>query len=51
MPMTNAEKQTAWRERQRALGRVLIQLWIHPSDRARLTAYVNRLNAKRGTKK
>lgn len=41
---TNAEKQKAWRERQKEKGLVREIVWIKPEDRERLRKYVARLN-------
>lgn len=42
--MTNAERQQAWRERQRKSKLVRVDCWVKPSQRDRLRAYVARLN-------
>jgi len=46
-PMTAAERKSAERQRQRDLGRVVVQVWIHPDDRAKLAHYIKRLNERR----
>lgn len=43
-PQTPAERKAAERARYRALGRVPVEVWVHPDDVLRLRIYVNRLN-------
>ena len=35
-------------QRQRELGRVVVQVWVHPDDREKLARYIKRLNERRG---
>jgi len=45
--LTPAERKAAERQRQRELGRVVVQVWVHPDDRAKLAHYIKRLNERR----
>lgn len=46
---TPAQRKAAERQRQREQGRMAVTVWIHPDDKAKLAAYVARLNrSKRG---
>lgn len=44
---TPAERKADERERMRAGGFVLRQMWVHPGDWERVKAYVQRLLEKR----
>lgn len=41
-----AQRKAEERQRYRDAGRVVIQFWIHPDDRARLANYVKRINKR-----
>lgn len=45
---TAAERKAAERERMRALGFVLRQVWVHEKDLERFGKYVERLRKQRG---
>jgi hypothetical protein len=45
---TPAERKQDERQRQRRLGRRVVQVWVHPDDREKLARYVKRLNKQRG---
>lgn len=45
--LTAAERKAAERQRQRDAGRVVVQVWVHPDDRAKLAHYIKRLNERR----
>lgn len=47
MSKTAAQRKAEERERQRSLGRVVVQVWVHPDDREKLAHYVRRLNQRR----
>lgn len=47
MGKSTAERMRELRERMRAAGFVLRQVWVHPGDWARVKAYIERLTAKR----
>lgn len=42
-----AQRKAAERARYRALGRVPLQVWIHPDDRALVRRFADELNARR----
>ena len=42
-PKTATQRKQDERDRMRERGFVLLQAWIHPSDRARVQAYLARL--------
>ncbi len=42
-----AQRKADERERQRQLGRVAVQVWVHPDDRARVQRYAERVNKER----
>jgi hypothetical protein len=44
---TPAERKQDERERMRARGFVLMQVWVHPKDRERVQAYLARVNKAR----
>jgi hypothetical protein len=44
---STAERMRELRERMRAAGFVLRQVWVHPGDWARVKAYIKGLAAKR----
>ncbi len=44
---TAAQRKAEERQRQRDRGRVVVQVWIHPDDRAKLAHYIKRLNERR----
>jgi hypothetical protein len=44
---TPAQRKQDERERQRQLGRVPVQVWVHPDDRARVQRYAARVNKER----
>lgn len=46
---SDAERKRDERQRMRAKGLVLVQVWVHPENRERLRKYVARLNKQRGT--
>lgn len=46
-PLTPAERKRAQRSRLRQLGRVLLELWVHPIDRAKILLYVAKVNRAR----
>lgn len=46
-PKAAAERKQNERDRQREAGRVVVQVWIDPRDRARLLQYVKRINRQR----
>ena len=46
-PRTPAQRKADERQRQRDAGRVVVQVWIHPDDRAKLAHYIKRLNERR----
>lgn len=46
MTLTAAQRKAAERQRQRDAGRVVVQVWIHPDDRAKLAHYIKRLNER-----
>lgn len=48
MAQSSVEKQRAFRERKRAEGKIPVQYWIHPDDRAKLDKYVAKLLKQRG---
>jgi hypothetical protein len=48
MAKSDAEKQRDRRERMRAAGYVLRQLWVHPKDWDAVKKYVMRAMRKRG---
>jgi hypothetical protein len=48
---TNAERQSAFRERMRKLGLVLRQVWVHPLDWADVKRYAERKRQQRTEKK
>jgi hypothetical protein len=43
---TPAERKADERQRQRDAGLVVVQVWVHPDDRAKLAHYIKRLNAR-----
>jgi len=43
-PKTPAARKADERKRYRALGRVPIEVWVHPADAPRVRVYVTRLN-------
>jgi hypothetical protein len=43
---TPAQRKAAERQRQRDMGRVVIQVWIDPADRQKLTRYIKRMNER-----
>jgi hypothetical protein len=45
-----AQRKAEERERQRSLGRVVVQVWVHPEDRENLARYIKRLNQRRESK-
>lgn len=45
---TPAQWKADERARYRALGRVPVQVWVDPEDRARVQKYAAKLNKKRG---
>jgi hypothetical protein len=42
-PKSAAERKREERDRYRAAGLVLVQLWVRPQQREKLTRYVERL--------
>lgn len=46
MAQTPAERKAAERKRQREAGRVAVTVWIDPTDRKRVTKYIDRLNER-----
>jgi hypothetical protein len=48
---SNAERQSAFRERMRKLGLVLRQVWVHPLDWADVKRYAERKRQQRTEKK
>jgi len=46
-PKTPAKRKADERERMRAGGFILRQMWVHPKDWARVRAYVQRLLERR----
>lgn len=46
-PKTTAERMRELRERMRAAGFVLRQVWVHPRDWPKVKAEIERLIAKR----
>lgn len=44
---TATERKQDERERMRARGFVLMQIWVHPKDRERVKAYIARINKAR----
>ncbi len=47
---TPAQRKEDERTRHRLLGRVPVQVWVHPEDRARVQEYAARANKKREPK-
>jgi hypothetical protein len=45
--MTANERKRAERERMRARGFVLRQVWVHPKDWARVAIYLERVRKRR----
>jgi hypothetical protein len=43
MPQSAAQRKAAERDRMRALGLVLRQVWVHPKDWERVRKYIDRL--------
>ena len=46
MPKTPAQRKAAERQRQRDMGRVVVQVWIYLADRAKLARYIKLLNER-----
>jgi hypothetical protein len=46
--LTAAERKQAERDRNRAAGFDLVQVWVHKSDRARFERVMERINKRRG---
>ena len=46
-PKTPAQRKADERERQRLAGRVMVTVWVHPDDRARVQRYAERANRQR----
>ena len=44
---TPAQRKADERARQAQLGRVPVQVWVHPDDRARVQKYAARVNKAR----
>jgi Protein of unknown function (DUF3018) len=44
---TSAQKMQKLRDKMRAAGFKLVQVWVHPGDESRVKAFVERLTAKR----
>ena len=44
---TASQRKADERQRQRDAGRVVVQVWVHPDDRAKLAHYIKRLNERR----
>jgi hypothetical protein len=49
-PKSTAERVQELRDRMRAAGFVLRQVWVHPGDWERVKAFIARLAAKRRRK-
>jgi hypothetical protein len=47
MPLTNREKQAAFKERQAKKGLQQYQVWIYPDDKTALGEFVKNLNTLR----
>lgn len=47
-PMSNTERVQAFRERLASLGIKTLEVYCHPDDKAKVRAYVARLNKARG---
>lgn len=46
-PRSAAQRKADERQRQRDAGLVVVQVWVHPDDRQKLTRYIKRLNQRR----
>lgn len=49
-PRTPAQRKAAEYQRQRAAGRVAMQVWVNPLDRDNVWRYIKRLNERRDRK-
>lgn len=50
MALTSAQRKANERAGYRKLGRVPVQVWVHPDDRARVQKYAAAVNKQREVK-